>query len=108
MTGAQIGCMLDTPGAALRWRRTRKSRWRATPGTLTRGNLESYQAAGVNRLSLGVQSLNDGLLRNIGRIHTSEEAKAAVAMARAAGFDNLEPDLMLGLPGQTPEQWARR
>ena len=77
------------------------------PGTLTRENLESYRAAGVNRLSLGVQSLDDGLLRNIGRIHTSEEAKAAVAMARAAGFDNLNLDLMLGLPGQTPEQWAR-
>ena len=77
------------------------------PRQLTRENWESCRAAGVNRLSLGVLSLDDGLLRNIGRIHTSEEARAAVAMARAAGFDNLNLDLMLGLPGQTPEQWAR-
>ena len=78
------------------------------PGTLTRKNLDAYRAAGVNRLSLGVQSLDDGLLRNIGRIHTSEEAKAAVAMARAAGFDNLNLDLMLGLPGRSRNSGNRR
>lgn len=53
----------------------------------------------MNRLSLGVQSLDDGLLQSIGRIHTNEQARQAVQMARDAGFDNLNLDLMLGLPG---------
>ena len=107
MTGAQIGRMLDTLRSCFALAADAEITMEGNPGTLTRENLESYRAAGVNRLSLGVQSLDDGLLRNIGRIHTSEEARTAVAMARAAGFDNLNLDLMLGLPGQTPEQWAR-
>ena len=105
--GAQIGRILDTLRSCFALAADAEITMEGNPGTLTRKNLESYRAAGVNRLSLGVQSLDDGLLRNIGRIHTSEEAKAAVAMARAAGFDNLNLDLMLGLPGQKPEQWAR-
>ena len=107
MTGAQIGRMLDTLRGCFTLAADAEITMEGNPGTLTRENLESYRAAGVNRLSLGVQSLDDGLLRNIGRIHTSEEARTAVAMTRAAGFDNLNLDLMLGLPGQTPEQWAR-
>lgn len=75
------------------------------PGTLTAENLAAYRAAGVNRLSLGVQSMDDALLSAIGRIHTARQAQEAVEMARAAGFDNLNLDLMLGLPGQTPAQW---
>lgn len=75
------------------------------PGTLTRENLAAYRVAGVNRLSLGVQSLDDGLLAAIGRIHTAQEAVRAVHMAREAGFENLSLDLMLGLPGQTPQRW---
>ena len=77
------------------------------PGTLTRENLAAYRRAGVNRLSLGVQSLDDGLLTSIGRIHTAREAEEAVAMARGAGFESLSLDLMLGLPGQSPAQWAQ-
>lgn len=75
------------------------------PGTLTRENLDAYLAAGVNRLSLGVQSLDDGLLSAIGRIHTAREAVDAVRMAREAGFANLNLDLMSGLPGQSAAQW---
>ena len=107
MTGAQIGRILDTLRSCFALAADAEITMEGNPGTLTRKNLESCRAAGVNRLSLGVQSLDDGLLRNIGRIHTSGEARTAVAMARAAGFDNLNLDLMLGLPGQTPEQWAR-
>ena len=77
------------------------------PGTLTRENLAAYRGAGINRLSLGVQSLDDGLLTSIGRIHTAREAEEAVAMARGAGFESLSLDLMLGLPGQSPAQWAQ-
>lgn len=77
------------------------------PGTLTQENLLAYRAAGVNRLSLGVQSMDDGLLAAIGRIHTAAEAERAVAMAREAGFENINLDLMLGLPGQTAAQWEQ-
>lgn len=75
------------------------------PGTLTPQSLRALHAAGVNRLSLGVQSLDDTLLAAIGRIHTARQAQEAVAMARDAGFDNLNIDLMVGLPGQSPAQW---
>ena len=77
------------------------------PGTVTAQSLAAYRAAGVNRLSLGVQSLDDGLLAAIGRIHTAAQAREAVALARAAGFDNVNLDLMLGLPGQSVAQWER-
>lgn len=77
------------------------------PGTLTKENLSAYRQAGVNRLSLGVQSMDDGLLAAVGRIHTAKQAREAVAMARAAGFGNLNLDLMYGLPGQTAAQWQQ-
>lgn len=76
------------------------------PGTLTMDRLEGYRRAGVNRLSLGAQSFDDGLLKSLGRIHTAEQIKEAVAMARAAGFENINLDLMYGLPGQTMAQWV--
>lgn len=77
----------------------------ANPGTLTPEKLAAYRAAGVNRLSLGVQAFDDGLLRSLGRIHTAAEAVEAVRLARTAGFDNLNLDLMYALPGQTLAQW---
>ena len=76
----------------------------ANPGTAEAGRFAAYRRAGVNRLSLGVQSLNAGMLQALGRIHGPEEARAAVYMAREAGFDNLNIDLMFGLPEQTPAQ----
>src|SRR5262249_55194174 len=78
----------------------------ANPGTAEAANFRGYRDAGVNRLSLGVQSLNDGHLRTLGRIHGAAEARAAVALARAAGFDNLNLDLMYALPKQTFDQAA--
>ena len=75
------------------------------PGTLTPEKLAAYRAAGVNRLSLGAQSFDDGLLRSLGRIHTAAQIGQAVAMARAAGFENVSLDLMYALPGQTEAQW---
>ena len=71
------------------------------PGTVDEEYLVQLRAAGVSRLSLGVQSFDDRLLRVIGRIHTAEEARAAARAARAAGFDNLSLDLMYALPTQT-------
>lgn len=78
----------------------------ANPGTLDARKLACYRAAGVNRLSIGVQSFDDRLLRRIGRIHSAAEAEAAVRAAHAAGFDNLSVDLMYGLPEQDMAQWA--
>jgi putative oxygen-independent coproporphyrinogen III oxidase len=74
----------------------------ANPGTLERGRFAGYRAAGINRLSLGVQSFQAAQLSALGRIHSGDEARAAVDEARRAGFDNLNLDLMHGLPGQTP------
>lgn len=73
----------------------------ANPGTLTAEKLAVLRAAGVNRLSLGVQAFDDKVLMAAGRIHSADEALAAVELAAAAGFANLSLDLMYGLPGQS-------
>lgn len=75
------------------------------PGTLTRETLSSYREAGVNRLSIGVQSLQDELLQRIGRIHTSAAFFDSFRLAREAGFTNINADVMHGLPGQTKEAY---
>ena len=79
----------------------------ANPGTLSATKAADFRALGVNRVSLGVQSLDDSLLTRIGRRHTRGEALAAFRMLRAAGFDNLGLDMIHGLPGQTPAIWRR-
>ncbi|WP_294947098.1 radical SAM family heme chaperone HemW [Sulfurivirga sp.] len=76
----------------------------ANPGTAEAEKFTGFRAAGVNRLSLGVQSFDDDKLRALGRIHTAEQARQALEMARAAGFDNFNIDLMFALPGQTVAQ----
>lgn len=77
----------------------------ANPGTLTAAKLAGYRAAGVNRLSLGVQSFNDSFLKQLGRIHTGAEARDAFAMARDAGFGNIGIDLIHSLPGESSADW---
>ncbi|QEA38358.1 radical SAM family heme chaperone HemW [Pistricoccus aurantiacus] len=72
----------------------------ANPGTLELGRFEGYRQAGINRLSLGVQSFQTLQLKALGRIHDGEDARRAITSARTAGFDNLNIDLMHGLPGQ--------
>jgi len=76
----------------------------ANPGTAESGKFQGFRQAGVNRLSIGIQSLNDRHLQALGRIHGSREAIRAAAIAKAAGFDNVNLDLMFGLPGQTQEE----
>src|SRR3954471_3501394 len=75
------------------------------PETVDRLKLERFRAAGVNRLSFGVQSFRDDELARLGRIHSADRARAAVREARSAGFDNVSLDLMMWLPGQSVEQW---
>lgn len=79
----------------------------ANPGTVTPARLAAYRRAGVDRLSLGVQSFDADQLRRLGRIHTPAEAEAAFDDARAAGFANIGLDLIYGLPGQTEADWRR-
>lgn len=79
----------------------------ANPESATPELLRAARTGGVNRLSLGVQSLDDAQLALLGRPHTAAEAARAVQDARDAGFDNLGLDLIWGLPGQTPEHWLR-
>ncbi|MHB1589531.1 MAG: radical SAM family heme chaperone HemW [Metallibacterium scheffleri] len=73
----------------------------ANPGTVEHGRFAAYRAAGINRLSLGAQSFADAQLEALGRIHRHGEIHIAMAEARAAGFDNINLDLMYALPGQT-------
>ena len=77
----------------------------ANPESSTAETLDAFRAAGANRLSFGVQSFRDEELRRLGRLHSSHRARAAVRLARAAGFDNLSLDLMMWLPGQSVAEW---
>ncbi len=79
----------------------------ANPADADTPYLEALRAAGVNRLSFGVQTFDDRLLRTIDRVHTGNEARAAVALAKAAGFASLSIDLMFALPRQTLADWDR-
>ncbi len=79
----------------------------ANPGDLTPAKLQTYMESGLNRLSIGVQSLDDDLLSLLGRRHTAAQAVGAYRMSTDAGLDNVSVDLMYGLPGQTLDQWRR-
>ena len=76
----------------------------ANPGTVEHDPFAGYLAAGINRLSIGVQSFNTEHLKKLGRIHSNEDAISAIAHAKEAGFERINVDLMHGLPEQTLEQ----
>ena len=77
----------------------------ANPNDATPEKLASLKEFGVNRLSFGVQTFDDGLLKQIDRVHSARQAEDALQMAREAGFENLSLDLMFGLPRQTLADW---
>ncbi len=79
----------------------------ANPGTLDAARLKAYRRAGINRISIGLQSADDRDLKALGRIHTFEEFLENFAAAREAGFSNINVDLMSSLPGQTAAGWKR-
>ena len=73
----------------------------ANPGTFEQERFSAYRASGINRLSIGIQSFNDAALTKLGRVHSSAEAVRAVDIAKQAGFDEINLDIMFGLPGQS-------
>lgn len=75
------------------------------PGTMTRQKLSDYRDAGINRLSIGLQSAIDSELKLMGRIHTFEQFLENFKLAREIGFQNINVDLIFGIPGQTKENW---
>ncbi len=77
------------------------------PGTVTISRLRAFHRAGINRVSIGVQSFQDEKLRQLGRIHTARQALDAIRAVREAGYENLGIDLISGLPGQDPASWRR-
>ena len=76
------------------------------PESLTGEVLQGAKAAGVNRISMGLQAAQDALLQSLGRVHSYEQFEGSFRAARKAGFDNINVDVMFGVPGQTPQQLA--
>ena len=77
----------------------------ANPGTLRERGMHTMFSLGVNRISIGVQSMNDAELKTLGRIHTAEDASGALALVKKAGITNFSIDLICGIPGQTIDSW---
>lgn len=96
-----IDAFLQGASARLRFAPDLEVTLETNPGTAEHGRFEHYRAAGVNRLSFGVQTFDDDTLKRLGRIHDSTEAVAAVQLACDAGYDNFNLDLMYALPQQT-------
>lgn len=76
----------------------------ANPGTFESAKFKAFRELGINRLSIGIQSFNDRHLKKLGRVHNADEAIKAVEISRLAGFDNLNLDLMFGLPAQSEDE----
>jgi len=96
-----IDRFLQLASARLRFAPGAEITLETNPGTVEHGPFAGYREAGVNRLSFGVQSFDDGCLQRLGRIHSSGDAERAVKAAQDAGFDNFNLDLMYALPQQT-------
>ena len=77
----------------------------ANPGTIQDKDMSEYKRIGFNRVSLGVQSFNANELELLGRIHNPQDVSDAVKVVRKAGFDNMNIDLIYGIPGQTMSSW---
>ena len=105
MAGKEIGTLLQGVRNLIEVSPECEISMEANPGTVESDSLIRYREAGVNRLSLGVQSFNDRELRILGRIHSADDARAAIRQA-AAAFDNFNIDIMFGLPGETRESLA--
>src|SRR5512141_2450525 len=100
-----VGAVLDAIGKHWRVAPDVEVTLEANPTSVEATRFRGYRTAGVNRVSLGVQALDDAALKQLGRQHSADEALAAVAVARA-NFERYSFDLIYARPGQTPEAWA--
>ncbi len=100
-SGRAIARLLEGIAARLSLAADAEITLEANPGAVDAGHFAAYRDAGVNRLSIGVQSFSGEKLRALGRVHDPEQARAAFRIAREAGFGNINLDLMFGLPGQS-------
>ena len=105
LSGAQMKTILDALRVHFAIRADAEISMECNPGTVSPEKLAAYRVAGINRLSIGLQSTHDVLLNEIGRIHHFAQFLETLSSARAAGFDNINVDLMHGLPNQTLEQY---
>lgn len=105
LSGEQIRRILRACAKYLGWNRGVETTVEANPGTIDYDSARELRQAGVNRISLGVQSLDVSMLRSLGRVHGVDEALGAFEGCRAAGFENINLDLMYALPGQSAGHW---
>ncbi len=96
-----IGRVLESAARRLHFAHDAEITLETNPGTVEHGRFEDYLRAGVNRLSFGIQSFDDAMLRRLGRIHSATEAESAVKKAQDAGYSNFNLDLMYALPQQS-------
>lgn len=101
----QLGDLLSTVHSLFSVSRTAEVTIEANPGTVNEEYLYKVRESGINRLSLGIQSLDDGELALLGRIHSSEDARDAVRLARNAGITNLNLDVIYGVPQRPLSKW---
>ena len=100
-SGAAMSDILAMASSRVRFAPNCEITMECNPGTVEHDRFENYLAAGINRLSFGIQSFDDGCLERLGRIHNAEKAREAVLKAQDAGFSNINLDLMYALPEQT-------
>ena len=100
-SGAAMSDILAMASSRVRFAPNCEITMECNPGTVEHDRFENYLAAGINRLSFGIQSFDDGCLERLGRIHNAEKAREAVCKAQDAGFNNINLDLMYALPEQT-------
>jgi oxygen-independent coproporphyrinogen-3 oxidase len=103
LSPCQVESIIDTLHGCFRIEENAEVTMECNPGSMDTARLRAYRNLGINRISVGVQSVSDAELKALGRRHRAAEALAALETARAAGFDNLSADLMLGIPGQHPD-----
>ncbi|MGI6068818.1 MAG: radical SAM family heme chaperone HemW [Blautia sp.] len=107
LDGREMGGLLKTLHARYRLAEDCEITMEGNPGTFTRENLREYVRLGINRFSIGCQSVEDQKLRMLGRIHTFQDFLDSYDMAREAGISNINVDLMSALPGQSPADWEK-
>lgn len=103
----QIGKILETLFKHINSSNINEITIEANPETLTRNKLKAFLELGINRLSIGVQSTNDYLLKLLNRVHNRKRAIQSIHLARESGFDNLNVDLIFGIPEQTIDDWKK-